>query len=43
MNFLAYCDGKCSIFDICKIINCDLKTLINEYKLLKKNNLLFEI
>ena len=41
MNFLAYCDGKCSIFDICKIINCDLKTLINEYKLLKKNNLLF--
>ena len=40
MNFLAYCDGNSSIFDICKIINCDLKTLINEYKLLKENNLL---
>ena len=39
MNFLAYCDGKCSIFDICRFINCDLKTLLNEYKLLKKNKL----
>ena len=39
MNFLAYCDGKCSIFDICKILNCDLKTIIYEYKLLKENNL----
>ena len=39
MNFLAYCDGKCSIFDICKFINCDLKTLNNEYKLLKEKNL----
>ena len=39
MNFLTYCDGTCNIFDICKIINCDLKTVIDEYKLLKQNNL----
>ena len=39
MDFLAYCDGKCNIFDICEFIDCDLKTLISEYKLLKENNL----
>ncbi len=36
MDFLAYCDGKTNIFDICKIINCDLNSLLKEYKLLKK-------
>ena len=40
MDFLAYCDGKSSIFDICKILNCDLESLNKEYKLLKNNNLL---
>ena len=40
MNFLAYCDGKTNIFDICKIINCDLLSLLKEYKLLKKFHIL---
>ena len=39
MDFMAYCDGKTNIFDICKIINCDLYSLIKEYKLLKKENI----
>ena len=40
MDFLAYCDGKTNIFDICKIINCDLNSLLKEYKLLKKYHIL---
>ena len=40
MNFLAYSDGKCCLFDICRIINCDLKTAILEYKLLKENKII---
>ena len=39
MDFMAYCDGKTNIFDICKIINCDLYSLLKEYKLLKKENI----
>ena len=41
MNFLAYCDGKNSIFRICKLINSDLKKVLEEYKLLKEHNIIF--
>ena len=40
MDFLAYCDGKTNIFDICKIINCDLHKVLTEYKILKKHHIL---
>tara|TARA_B100000886_G_C20426900_1_gene494620 strand:+ start:357 stop:1643 length:1287 start_codon:yes stop_codon:yes gene_type:complete len=40
MNFIAYCDGVNNIFEICKLIECDLKTVLKEYKLLKENNLI---
>ena len=40
MDFLAYCDGKTNIFDICKIINCDLYSVLKEYKFLKKYHIL---
>ena len=40
MDFLAYCDGKTNIFDICKIINSDLYSVLKEYKFLKKYHIL---
>ncbi len=40
MNFLTYSDGKNSIFEISKLINLDLRSCINEAKILKKSNLL---
>tara|TARA_A100001388_G_C28762040_1_gene498392 strand:+ start:297 stop:1601 length:1305 start_codon:yes stop_codon:yes gene_type:complete len=40
MDFLAYCNGKRSIFEICKIIKYNLKDVLNEAKLLKNNNLI---
>ena len=40
MDFLAYCNGKRSIFEISKIIKSNLKDVLNEAKLLKNNNLI---
>ena len=40
MNFLAYCNGKNSIFEICSLINCELSELINEYILLRKEKVI---
>ncbi len=40
MNFLAYCDGKNTIFDICQIINLPLKYALAEAEILLKNGLL---
>ena len=39
-NFLAYCDGKTTIFKIAKLINCSLENLVDEYKLLKQKKIL---
>ena len=41
MNLIAYCDGETNIFRICKLIKCNLKQVMEEYKLLKQNNLLY--
>ena len=39
-NLLAYCNGNNSLFDICKLINCNLEELLNEYKILKESGIL---
>ena len=40
MNLIAYADGKNTFFDIAKILNRPLSDLINEYKILKSNQVL---
>ena len=40
-DLIAYSDGKTSIFENCIKFNCNLKDLLNSYKILKKNNLLY--
>ncbi len=40
-DLIAYSDGKTSIFENCIKFNCSLKDLLNSYKILKKNNLLY--
>ena len=40
MNFIAYCDGISNIFEICKLINCKLEYVLEEYALLKGKNLI---
>ena len=39
-DFIAYCDGERTIFEICKKINCDLRSLIKESKLLRDEKLI---
>ena len=39
MNFITYADGSNSIFEIADLIDLDLKSVINEAKLLKQNKL----
>ena len=39
-DFLAYCDGQRTIFEICKKINCDLSSLIEESKILRDEKLI---
>ena len=39
-NIISYCDGETSIFDICKIINTNLKYVLEELKLLKNHNII---
>lgn len=39
MNFLTYCDGNNSIFEISKLINLDLKSIIRETKIIQKEKL----
>ncbi len=41
MNFITYCDGEKSIFEVSEKINLDLKSTIKEAKLIKKHNLLY--
>jgi len=41
MNFIAYCDGHTSLFDICKLTNIDLETINKEFKLLKSHDLMY--
>ena len=40
MDLLAYCDGKENIFEICKIIDCDLESAVKELIELKEIKLL---
>lgn len=40
MNILAYCNGKNSIFDICKFVGLNLITVLEELKLLRDNQLI---
>ncbi len=40
MNILAYCDGKNTIFDISKILSIEVEEVLNEIKILKKNNII---
>ncbi len=40
MNLIAYSDGNNNIFDICKIINSNLNSVVKEYQLLKENDVL---
>ena len=39
-DILAYCNGKNSIFDVANIIGIELKTVIREISLLKRNNII---
>ncbi len=39
MNFITYADGSNSIFEIANLIDLDLKSVVNEAKLLKQNKL----
>ena len=39
-NFIAYADGSNSIFSIAKILKVKLKDLLQEYKRLKKENII---
>jgi aminopeptidase-like protein len=39
-NFIAYSNGKRNIFEIANILKSNIKDLIYEYKILKKNKLL---
>ena len=40
MNILAYCNGKNSIFDICKFVGLNLNIVLEELKLLRDNQLI---
>lgn len=39
-NFIAYSNGKRNIFEIANILKSNIKDLIDEYKILKKNKIL---
>ena len=41
MNVITYSDGKTNIFEIAKILNMPLKIIIEEIKILKKNQIIF--
>lgn len=43
MDFLAYADGKTSVFDIAKIINKPLHLVTEEVKILSKNGLISDV
>lgn len=40
MNFLAYCDGRTSVFEIAKICHVPLDTLLDEYSVLLESDLI---
>ena len=40
MNILTYSDGKNNIYEICKILNQPLEKVLEEIKILERNNLL---
>ena len=39
LDIFAYCDGKNDVFDIAKILNVDVKTVIETINLLKTHDL----
>jgi len=41
LNLISYANGKNSIFEIALMLRIKLRTLVNEYKLLKKNKIIF--